>query len=499
MARKDLGVGIKIGFGFALCLVMLVIVGIIARTNSLSLLESARLVSQTHEVQESLARLKALVHEAESVSRGYVITGEAPQLAQQALAGDAAKRVLAELQQMTREAPEQQARLRELSALTADKLDFQKRLIAVRRAEGPEGAAALVQNGAGIRLMAAIQKLALAMEAAERERLSERSLQAAESVQDTGWLLLAIVLFSVLVTSGTGTLIARDISGSVARQKLLLDGVREAILQLGSATAELLAAAAQQGSGAQEQAAAIAQTATTAEEIAQTATQALERSQNVANVSQQAVDVTKSGKQAVEDAMTRITDLKERVTAMAQSILTLSQHMQSIGELNGTVGEIAEQSNILALNAAIEASRAGEHGRGFAVVAEEVRALADQSRKATRQVRQLLGDMQRETNRAVIITEEGTKSADGAVRVVTEAGNMFRDLSKNVGDSANAALQVAASAAQQASGVTQIQQAMRDINQVTAQSLSSTRQIEGASNDLNLLSTRLRQMVGNGE
>lgn len=499
MARKDLGVGIKIGFGFAVCLVMLVTVGIIARANSLSLLESARAVSQTHEVQEKVARLKSLVHEAEAISRGYIITGEEPQVARQATARDAAKRILAELQRMTADAPEQQTRVRELGALTSDKLDFQARLIAVRRAEGAERAAALVQSGAGIRLMDAIQALTSVMESAERERLSERSRQAADSVAETGWLLLAIVLSSVLVTSATGVLIARDISGSVARQKRLLDGVREAIHQLGSATAELLAAAAQQGSGAQEQAAAIAETATTAEEIAQTATQALERSQNVANVSQQAVDVTKSGKQAVDEAMTRITDLKDRVSAMAQSILTLSQHMQSIGELNGTVGEIAEQSNILALNAAIEASRAGEHGRGFAVVAEEVRALADQSRKATRQVRQLLGDMQRETNRAVIITEEGTKSADGAVRVVTEAGNMFRDLSRNVGDSANAALQVAASAAQQASGVTQIQQAMRDINQVTAQSLSSTRQIEGASNDLNLLSTRLRQMIGTGE
>ena len=69
---------------------------------------------------------------------------------------------------------------------------------------------------------------------------------------------------------------------------------------------------------------------------------------------------------------------------------------------------------------------------------------------------------------------------------------------EQVAESANAALQVAASASQQASGVTQIQQAMRDINMVTTQNLSSTRQIESASQDLNLLSTRLREMVGAG-
>lgn len=499
MATRELGVGTKIGFGFAVSLVLLILVGAIGRRNSLALLENTNLVAHSHEVLEKVARLSALVREGEALSRGYVITHEDALAGQLELTRTSASTTMRELKHLTDDNPAQQKRLDVLEQLVTQKYAFQLRLVTARREQGLEAALAIAREGLGVRTMEAISAVTAEIEREENALLTQRVAHAERSIADTAWLLGGIVLCGTLIVVATGILIARDISRSVAQQRQILAAVRDAVNQLGSATAELLAATTQQGSGAQEQAAAIAETATTAEEIAQTAVQAAERSQNVANISQQAVVITGEGKRAVEEAMERITELKERVNAMAQSILTLTQQMQSIGELNSSVGEIAEQSNILALNAAIEASRAGEHGRGFSIVAEEVRALAEQSRKATKQVRQLLGDMQRETNRAVIITEDGTKSADGAVRVVNGAGDMFRDLSRRVAEAADAALQVSASAAQQATGITQIQQAMRDINQVTSQSLSSTRQIESASNDLNLLSTRLRQMIGTGE
>jgi methyl-accepting chemotaxis protein len=499
MARRDLGVGTKIGFGFAVCVTMLIVVGAISRRNALSLLENTDRVSHTHEVLETVARLTSMVREGEAVARGFVLTSVQELVTEHELANRGVEGALRELTLLTRDNAAQQTRLLELRELTQRKFQFHARLIAVRRADGLERAVEVAREGTGIRFMEEIQGVTDKIASTEQALLKQRSEDAQRSVDETGWLLLAMVLGAMVVVGTTGALIARDIGGAVAQERRIMATVRDAINQLGSATAELLAATAQQGSGAQEQAAAIAETATTAEQIAQTATQALERSQGVAAVSQQAVAVTNDGKRAVEEAMLRISELKERVNAMAQSILTLTQQMQAIGELNSSVGEIAEQSNILALNAAIEASRAGEQGRGFSVVAEEVRALAEQSRKATKQVRQLLGDMQRETNRAVIITEDGTKSAEAAVRGVSGTGEMFRDLARKVSDAADGALQVSASAAQQATGINQIQAAMRDINQVTAQSLSSTRQIESASNDLNLLSTRLRQMIGTGE
>ncbi len=496
MGVKQLGVGTKIGAGFTISLVMLVVVGWIARRNSVDLLETAGWVSHTHEVLESIARLSARVRESEAGARGFALTGDELMLRSHLGARTELKVLLTNLRKLTLDNPVQTARIDKLQPVVERKLDFQDELVRLRREQGLHSAASLVGTGEGRVLMDQIHEVALTMEESERSLLSRRQTESADSVRDTAILIYLSEFCALVLVAFAGFLIARDISRQVAEREGLLKAAREAIQHLSSATAELLAATAQQGSGAQQQAAAIAQTATTAEEIAQTATQSAERSQTVANVSQSAADSATAGKRASDDIVRKISELKDRVASMAQSIITMSTHAQSIGELNAAVGEIAEQSNILALNAAIEASRAGEHGRGFAVVAEEVRGLAEQSKKATRSVRQLLGDMQRETNRAVIITEEGTKSADSVVRAANDNGRIFSDLTRAVGEAAQAALQVAASASQQAAGVTQIQQAMRDINQVTAQSLASTRQIESASQDLNQLSTRLRDMVG---
>jgi methyl-accepting chemotaxis protein len=498
MAVKNLGVGTKIGAGFTVCLVMLIAVGWIARSNSTHLQETASWVSHTHEVLESIARMTARVRESEAASRGFALTGDETMLRSHLGARNELTALMKNLHELTQDNSLQTQRIDQLGPLVERKLTFQDEIVRLRREQGLAAAAGLVGTGEGRALMDQIHDVAQQMEEAERSLLRTRQVESADSVQQATVFIGISVFFALALVGFAGYLIARDISRDVSERETLLKATREAIQHLSSATAELLAATAQQGSGAQQQAAAIAETATTAEEIAQTATQSAERSQNVANVSQSAADNAAAGKRAADDIVRKINDLKERVAGMAQSIITLSQHAQSIGELNAAVGEIAEQSNILALNAAIEASRAGEHGRGFAVVAEEVRGLAEQSKKATRSVRTLLGDMQRETNRAVIITEEGTKSADSAVRAANDNGRIFTDLTRSVGDAAQAALQVAASASQQALGVTQIQQAMRDINQVTAQSLASTRQIESASQDLNQLSTRLRDMVGTG-
>src|SRR5436309_9556961 len=108
--------------------------------------------------------------------------------------------------------------------------------------------------------------------------------------------------------------------------------------------------------------------------------------------------------------------VKEKVEATAENILTLAEQAQAIGNIIAAVNDIAEQTNLLALNAAIEASRAGEHGKGFTVVAGEVKALADQSKKATGQVRQILGEIQKATNTAVLSTEAVTKGVAAAMK-----------------------------------------------------------------------------------
>ncbi|MBI4083562.1 MAG: methyl-accepting chemotaxis protein [Candidatus Lambdaproteobacteria bacterium] len=282
-----------------------------------------------------------------------------------------------------------------------------------------------------------------------------------------------------------------------ARQQMqqLVDAIRETAGSLSSSAAEILAGTTQQASGAQEHAASVAETVSTVDEVLQTSKQAADRAKKVADIAKQSEEGGQSGLSAVEETIQGMASVKEQVEAMADNILHLAEQAQAIGEIINTVNDFAEQTNLLAVNAAIEAARAAESGRGFAVVASEIKALAEQSKTATAEVRQILGDIQKATNSAVMVTEQGTRSVGAAMGLANRAGETIQLLLGNTKELAQSAAQIAASSNQQMVGMSQIQQAMKEINQVSAQNLAATRQTERAAQDLTALGTKLRDLL----
>jgi PAS domain S-box-containing protein len=278
---------------------------------------------------------------------------------------------------------------------------------------------------------------------------------------------------------------------SEAEREEVLETIREAVNRLSAATAQILASTTEQAAGAQQQAAAVSQTVATVDQVAQTAAQGAQRAKGVGEAVQHALEVGQTGRRAIEDSISALDRLKEQVESTAQNILMLAEQAQAIGEIIATVNDIAEQTNLLALNAAIEASRAGEHGKGFAVVASEVKALADQSKRATAQVRQILGEIQKATNTAVLSTEEVTRGVATAIWAGSQTGQTINTLADTLAGAAQAAAQIAASANQQATGMAQINHAMKNLDQVARQNLDATRQVERAAENINGLGTRL--------
>jgi methyl-accepting chemotaxis protein len=275
----------------------------------------------------------------------------------------------------------------------------------------------------------------------------------------------------------------------------LLQTIQQTVRELGSSATEILAATTQQAAGASEQAAAIAQTSTTIDEVRTIADQTAQRAQSVAAVAQRTAEVSRSGQQAVAATLTGMAEIRQKVESIATNILALSEQAQAIERIIAAVNDIAAQSNMLALNAAVEAARAGEAGRGFAIVAGEVRSLAEQSRSATVQVKEILSEIQRGVNAAVMATEEGMKGSDAGATLTTRASEAIDQLTASVQESAQAAVQIAAAAGQQLVGMEQIATAMQNIHQVTGQALTGAQQSERAAGNLNGLAGRLRQLV----
>ncbi|MCD6505967.1 methyl-accepting chemotaxis protein [Candidatus Poribacteria bacterium] len=290
-------------------------------------------------------------------------------------------------------------------------------------------------------------------------------------------------------------MLCKTFNGMASSIRGMISKLKEAADKVSEMSGEVLKAASQHSSNTAEQYAAINEVTATMEEIHQTSQSISEQAQGVLEVARKAVDISSSGREVVQEMIENTYSMKERIESIAQSILSLSEQTQSIAEITTSVSDIAEQSRLLAFNAAIEATKAGEYGRGFSVIASEIRSLAEQSQSATTQIKQILSDIQRAANSAVMITEEGTRGAEASIKLANRAGEVIRDLAEIIDESASSAENIANAISQQRIGIEQATSAIQHINETTKANLDKTRQIESAVQSLNELAEDLREAI----
>jgi methyl-accepting chemotaxis protein len=158
--------------------------------------------------------------------------------------------------------------------------------------------------------------------------------------------------------------------------------------------------------------------------------------------------------------------VRNAVTAMD----AIEKSSQEIGQIVTVIDGIAFQTNLLALNAGVEAARAGESGKGFAVVANEVRALAQRSADAAKDIK------------ALITTSSGQVSQ--GVRLVGEAGEMFERIVGNIGDINGSIEQIATGTETQAGNLQQVSLAVGDMDRMTQQNAAMVEESTAASRSL---------------
>jgi twitching motility protein PilJ len=134
------------------------------------------------------------------------------------------------------------------------------------------------------------------------------------------------------------------------------------------------------------------------------------------------------GGESVELTVAGILQIRETVTETTRKVKRLAESSQEISKIVGVISQIASRTNLLALNASIEAARAGESGRGFAIVADEVRQLADRAAKASKEIEQIVLQIQGETGSVMTAMEEGTQQVIEGTRRAEQAKRSLEDI-----------------------------------------------------------------------
>ena len=258
-----------------------------------------------------------------------------------------------------------------------------------------------------------------------------------------------------------------DLRRAYEEMKRMVEHIRNAGFQISTSSAQIRAASEEQATGAAQQSSGVSEVTTTIEELNTTATHIAHNAENVARLA--------------GETLVGIQEINTKVNDTAKKILSLGEKSQTIGNITKLIDDIAEQTNLLALNAAIEAARAGEVGRGFAVVAQEVRKLAERSSESTEEIRQIINEIQGETNATIISIEGSTKWVQKGLEMIE--------------GTAKSAKEISIATQQQKFASEQVVQAMREIDSVTKQFVSSTRQTAGSAAQLNTLSEELKNAI----
>ncbi|MFH1052267.1 MAG: methyl-accepting chemotaxis protein [bacterium] len=320
-----------------------------------------------------------------------------------------------------------------------------------------------------------------------QSNLNEKAMQIKEIA--SGNLTLDITPLSDKDTMG----IAFKEMSTLLRNQII--EISEGVNVLASSTSEIMATVTQLSSSSAETATSVGETTTTVEEVKQTAEVANQKAKQVSENAAQNAELSKEGSKAIQNTIEGMNKIKQQMESIATLVVRLSEQSQTIGEITTTVNELAEQSNLLAVNAAIEAAKAGEQGKGFTVVAQEIKNLAERSKEATLEVRNILKDVQKSISSSVMTTEEGGKAVEEGIKLTESSGEVIKALSDSVSEAANAAFQIAASSQQQLEGMDQVASAMENIKESSVQSAASTKQSAAAVNELHKLGEKLKDLM----
>jgi methyl-accepting chemotaxis protein len=294
---------------------------------------------------------------------------------------------------------------------------------------------------------------------------------------------------------GTYQLIKNNINQVNVSLNAALNEVTETVASTATAANQISASTEEMAAGAMEQTQQTTDVAASIEQMTKTILENTTNASLAAQTAKEAGSKAKIGGEVVDNTILGMIRIADVVKHSAVTVETLGKSSDEIGEIIQVIDDIADQTNLLALNAAIEAARAGEQGRGFAVVADEVRKLAERTTKATKEIANMIKQIQQDTEAAVKSMKEGTVEADNGKQLAVRAGEVLKEIITNADKVSEIAVSVAAASEEQSSAAEEITRNIDLISNVAGQNADGTRQIARTAEELNNLTMRLDNLI----
>ncbi|MBQ4778183.1 methyl-accepting chemotaxis protein [Pectobacterium versatile] len=247
----------------------------------------------------------------------------------------------------------------------------------------------------------------------------------------------------------------------------MIDDIRVGVSQISNASSEIVAGNTDLSSRTEQQAAAVEETAASMEQLTATVKQ---NADNAHHANKLAISASQTAKQG-----------GEQVNNVVQTMTAIESSSKRIAEITSVINSIAFQTNILALNAAVEAARAGEQGRGFAVVASEVRSLAQRSSQAAKEIEGLISESVTQVSRGATLVGNAGKTMNDIVISITQVHDIMGE--------------IATASDEQSRGISQVSQAIVEMDSTTQQNAALVQQSSAAADSLEEQARLLKQAV----
>lgn len=339
---------------------------------------------------------------------------------------------------------------------------------------------------------------------------SKSFVQNAKQTADTSNKTIAVVcLFSILSGIFAALTFASIFTKSIGQ---VVAALNENATQVAAASKQIAESSQSLSQATTEQAASLEETAASIEEMSAMVTKNSENAKNTASNSEQSQEKAQHG----QEAMNRMRQSMDEINQSNESIMNQINHsnvqmaeivkvIQEIGQKTQVINDIVFQTKLLSFNASVEAARAGEHGKGFAVVAEEVGNLAQMSGNAAKEISDMLNasthkveSIVKETKTKVeSLIEEGKLKVNQGISVAEECAQVLNDIVHNTSNVSMMAGEISSATQEQAQGISEINKAVGQLDQVTQQNASTSEVTSGYASQLANQSQSLTHSIHN--